>query len=64
VHKVLIEGFSKRSDQDYAGRNDKNAMVVFPVDERYKIGDYAYVLGERCTSATLVGRIVEQPLEA
>lgn len=62
VHKVLIEGFSKRSDQDYAGRNDKNAMVVFPVDERYKIGDYAYVLGERCTSATLVGRIVEKPL--
>lgn len=59
VHKVLIEGFSKRSDQDYCGRNDQNTMVVFPVDPRYKVGDYVYVLGETCTSATLIGRIVD-----
>lgn len=60
VHKVLIEGFSKRSDQDYCGRNDQNTMMVFPVDERYKPGDYAYVLAERCTSATLMGKIVNE----
>lgn len=59
VHKVLIEGYSKRSDKDYCGRNDQNTMVVFPVDERYKIGDYVYVLGESCTSATLIGKIVD-----
>lgn len=59
IHVVLIEGFSKRSDNDYAGRNDQNAMVVFPVDPRYKPGDYVRVLGERCTSATLIGRIVD-----
>lgn len=59
VHKILIEGYSKRSDQDFAGRNDQNAMVVFPVDNRYKIGDYVNVIGESCTSATLLGRIVE-----
>lgn len=59
VHKVLIEGFSKRSDQDYCGRNDQNTMVVFPVDARFKIGDYVHVLGESCTSATLIGRIVD-----
>ncbi|MCA5006016.1 tRNA (N6-isopentenyl adenosine(37)-C2)-methylthiotransferase MiaB [Sphingobacterium bovistauri] len=59
VHKVLIEGFSKRSDQDYCGRNDQNAMVVFPVDARYKVGDYVNVLGENCTSATLIGKIVD-----
>lgn len=59
VHKVLIEGFSKRSDQDYCGRNDQNTMVVFPIDPRYKVGDYVHVLGESCTSATLIGRIVE-----
>ncbi len=58
VHKVLIEGFSKRSDQDYCGRNDQNTMVVFPVDPRYKVGQYVHVLGESCTSATLIGRIV------
>ncbi|EEI91379.1 tRNA-i(6)A37 thiotransferase enzyme MiaB [Sphingobacterium spiritivorum ATCC 33300] len=59
VHKILIEGYSKRSDQDFAGRNDQNAMVVFPVDNRYKVGDYVNVIGESCTSATLLGRIVE-----
>ena len=59
VHKVLIEGFSKRSDQDYCGRNDQNTMVVFPVDARYKVGDYVNVLGESCTSATLIGKIVD-----
>ncbi len=58
VQKVLIEGFSKRSDADYCGRNDQNTMVVFPVDERFKPGQYVEVLAERCTSATLIGRIV------
>jgi len=59
VHKVLIEGFSKRSDLDYCGRNDQNAMLVFPVDARYKVGDYVNVIGESCTSATLKGKIVD-----
>ncbi|HLS36924.1 MAG TPA: tRNA (N6-isopentenyl adenosine(37)-C2)-methylthiotransferase MiaB [Sphingobacterium bovisgrunnientis] len=59
VHKVLIEGFSKRSDLDYCGRNDQNAMLVFPVDPRYKVGDYVNVMGESCTSATLKGKIVD-----
>ena len=59
VHRVLIEGFSKRSDKDYCGRNDQNTMVVFPVDDRYNVGDYVNVLGESCTSATLIGKIVD-----
>ena len=58
VQKVLIEGFSKKSKDDYAGRSDQNAMVVFPVKEGYKPGMYAYVLAERCTSATLMGKII------
>ncbi|SEL73449.1 tRNA (N6-isopentenyl adenosine(37)-C2)-methylthiotransferase MiaB [Parapedobacter koreensis] len=58
VHNVLIEGTSKRSDKDYCGRNDQNTMVVFPVDERYKKGDYVRVYAETCTSATLIGRII------
>jgi tRNA-2-methylthio-N6-dimethylallyladenosine synthase len=56
--KVLIEGFSKKSDKEYRGRNDQNAMVVFPVTDFVKPGDYANVYIERCTSATLIGRIV------
>ncbi len=56
--KVLIEGFSKKSDKEYRGRNDQNAMVVFPVTDSVKPGDYANVYIEKCTSATLIGRIV------
>ncbi|UKJ08043.1 tRNA (N6-isopentenyl adenosine(37)-C2)-methylthiotransferase MiaB [Solitalea lacus] len=59
VQKVLVEGFSKKSDQDYCGRNDQNAMVIFPVRENIKPGDYVNVLVERCTSATLIGTLVK-----
>ncbi|MEO6851661.1 MAG: radical SAM protein, partial [Mucilaginibacter sp.] len=58
VQKVLIEGFSKKSDQDYCGRSDQNAMVVFPVTENYKPGQYVNVLVERTTTATLIGVVV------
>ncbi|GGH16678.1 MiaB/RimO family radical SAM methylthiotransferase [Mucilaginibacter phyllosphaerae] len=58
VEKVLIEGFSKKSDKDYCGRSDQNAMVIFPVSEDYKPGQYVNVLVERTTSATLIGKIV------
>ncbi|MCC8425215.1 tRNA (N6-isopentenyl adenosine(37)-C2)-methylthiotransferase MiaB [Mucilaginibacter sp. UR6-11] len=59
VQKVLIEGFSKKSKNDYAGRTDQNAMMVFPVDERFKPGQYVNVIAERCTTATLMGTIVD-----
>lgn len=56
--RVLIEGTSKKSDQDYCGRGDSGAMAIFPVTEGVKPGQYANVLIEKCTSATLIGRIV------
>jgi len=59
AHKVLIEGLSKRSDNDYCGRNDQNSMVVFPRDERFNVGDYVTVYAEKCTSATLIGKIID-----
>lgn len=58
THIVLIEGLSRKSDQDFCGRNDQNSMMVFPIDERYKIGDYVNVVAENCTSATLLGKII------
>jgi len=58
THRVLIEGYSKRSDQDFCGRTDQNSMVVFPVVGSYKIGDYVNVICETCTSATLIGKII------
>ncbi|MVN90292.1 tRNA (N6-isopentenyl adenosine(37)-C2)-methylthiotransferase MiaB [Mucilaginibacter aquatilis] len=58
VQRVLIEGFSKKSNLDYCGRADNNAMVVFPVSEDYKPGQYVNVLVDRCTTATLLGTVV------
>jgi tRNA-2-methylthio-N6-dimethylallyladenosine synthase len=58
VERVLIEGFSKKSDKDYCGRSDQNAMVIFPVGEGYKPGEYVNVLIERSTTATLIGKVV------
>lgn len=58
VQKVLIEGLSKKSKDDYCGRTDQNAMMVFPKDDNYKPGQYAYVMADSCTTATLIGHIV------
>jgi len=60
VERVLIEGFSKKSDKDYCGRSDQNAMVIFPVGENYKPGQYVNVLIERSTTATLIGKVIPQ----
>ncbi|HJP63189.1 MAG TPA: tRNA (N6-isopentenyl adenosine(37)-C2)-methylthiotransferase MiaB [Mucilaginibacter sp.] len=59
IQRVLIEGFSKKSDKDYCGRSDQNAMVVFPVNENYRPGQYVNVLVERTTTATLIGVVVD-----
>ena len=56
--KVLIEGNSRKSDQDFCGRNSQNKMLVFPKKEGLKPGDYAMVRVKDATSATLLGEIV------
>lgn len=56
--KILIEGYSKKSDKQFRGRNDQNAMAVFPILANVKPGDYVNVYIESCTSATLIGKIV------
>ena len=57
IQKVLIEGFSKKSDHFLKGRNDKNIMVVFPTGN-YKKGDYVKVLVSSFTQGTLIGEVV------
>jgi tRNA-2-methylthio-N6-dimethylallyladenosine synthase len=56
VFDVLIEGFSKRSADHFFGRTTQNKVVVFPAGN-FKKGDYARVLIEKCTSATLIGKL-------
>ncbi len=58
VHQVLIEGTSKRSEQQLQGRNTANKVVIFD-GMGHKKGDYVNVLVEDCSAATLFGRIVE-----
>jgi tRNA-2-methylthio-N6-dimethylallyladenosine synthase len=57
VFEVLIEGFSKRSEDYLSGRTSQNKVVVFPGVNREK-GDYVKVLIEKCTSATLIGKCI------
>ncbi|MCU0415338.1 MAG: tRNA (N6-isopentenyl adenosine(37)-C2)-methylthiotransferase MiaB [Ignavibacteriaceae bacterium] len=52
---VLIEGFSKKSDKFLSGRTDTNKVVIVPVDNKIKPGDYIKVKIHRATSATLFG---------
>ncbi|PKP34810.1 MAG: tRNA (N6-isopentenyl adenosine(37)-C2)-methylthiotransferase MiaB [Bacteroidetes bacterium HGW-Bacteroidetes-17] len=55
--EVLVEGFSKKSDEQLSGRNSQNKMVVFP-KMNYKKGDYVQVKIGRCTAATLIGEAI------
>jgi tRNA-2-methylthio-N6-dimethylallyladenosine synthase len=57
IHRVLVEGSSKRSDQFLQGRNSANKVVVFP-KENFKKGDYVDVWVDECTGATLIGKAV------
>jgi tRNA-2-methylthio-N6-dimethylallyladenosine synthase len=57
VHRVLIEGFSRRSNNDLQGRNSANKVLVFPKGDLVK-GQYVNVLVESCTGGTLVGKVV------
>ncbi len=57
--KVLVEGFSKKSQDDLRGRNSQNKMLVFPKKEGLLPGQYAYVKVTDATRATLRGVLVD-----
>lgn len=57
--EVLIESSSKRSEDQFAGRNQQNKVVVFD-KENFKIGQYVNVKITNCSSATLIGKISDK----
>lgn len=60
TYKVLIEGESRKSSEDWKGRNSQNKMVVFPKGNfNYKAGDYVWVNVKRNTQGTLLGEIIQ-----
>ena len=57
--KVLIEGDSKKSKEEWMGRNSQNKVVVFSkLGSNLKKGDYAMVKITSCTGATLIGKLI------
>ncbi len=57
TRKVLIEGTSKKSEQDLYGRTDQNKVVVFEKGN-LKVGEYVFVKIDTCTAGTLLGTVI------
>ncbi|MGB5982456.1 MAG: tRNA (N6-isopentenyl adenosine(37)-C2)-methylthiotransferase MiaB [Nonlabens sp.] len=56
--ECLIEKESKKSPDEWAGRNSQNYVAVFPKED-YKVGDFVMVEITDCTSATLIGKAID-----
>lgn len=56
--KVLVEGTSKKNEDEFYGRNEQNKVVVFS-KSNHKPGDYVMVHITGCTSGTLLGSVVQ-----
>lgn len=54
IRQVLVEGTSKRSEEQLCGRTSQNKMVVFDRGN-HSAGDYVTVKITGCSSATLFG---------
>lgn len=59
TQQVLIEGFSKRSEEQLQGRNSANKVVIFDKENCQK-GQYVDVEITDCTAATLFGKVVKK----
>lgn len=56
-HVVLIEGVSKKNQDELFGRASNNKVCVFP-SGGHRIGEYVTVEVTSCTSATLISKLV------
>ena len=55
THRVLVEGYSKKSTEQLMGRNTQNTVVVFD-KKNYQMGQYVNVQITDCTRGTLMGQ--------
>lgn len=58
VHEVLIEGNSKKNENEWYGRTTQNSVMVFPKVAGTKPGDFVMVRADSCTTATIIGEMV------
>lgn len=56
IHEILIEGTSKKNENQWKGRNSQNAVCVFDKQEGQKVGDLVNVFVYDNTQGTLIGR--------
>ncbi len=59
VFKILIDGFSKKSEDHMKGRTSQNTTVVFP-KKNYKVGEYINVIITNSTQGTLIGEGMDE----
>ena len=57
-HEILIEGTSKKNENQWKGRNSQNAVCVFDKLEGQKVGDIVTVFAYDNTQGTLLGKTV------
>ena len=55
THEVLIEGTSRKNENQWKGRNSQNAVCVFDKMEGQKLGDIVTVFVHGNTQGTLLG---------
>lgn len=58
TYEVLVEGVSKKSRDQFFGRNSQNKVLVFDRKDHH-IGEYVNVRVNKTTKATLIGEIVQ-----
>lgn len=57
---ILVEGFSKKSEDFLAGRTDTNKVVIIPNQDGINKADYVNVKINKATSGTLFADIIER----
>lgn len=57
VFEVLVESESKKSDQEWKGRNEQNIITIFPKGD-HKIGDFVKVKVVSSSTTTLKGELI------
>lgn len=58
-YKILIEGDSKKSENDWMGRSSENKVIVFKKNGVTRKGDYVKVRVVNSTGGTLLGEIID-----
>lgn len=61
TYEVLVEGEPKKNKEQYSGRTSENYYVVFP-KKGLKKGEYINVKIVDCSSATLIGEVINKVL--